>query len=106
MKSFHEILQPVILMGNIFRYRHTISSDHKIHYAVMILLFIFSLFPIGNVFANDTEKIYFRLYYPVTIYAIILLCAFLLEMVLLMMFHQRAGFQFFMIGKCLKMLNK
>lgn len=66
---------------------------------VIVLLFIFSLFPVGNVIANDAEKIYFRLYYPVTIYAIIVLCAFFLEMVLLMMFHYRAGFQFFMIGK-------
>lgn len=60
---------------------------------------VFSLFPVGGILTSDIENLYFRFYYPVTIYALIIIAAFSLEMSLLMMFHYRAGFQFFMVGE-------
>lgn len=83
MKSYHEILQPVILMGNIF-----------------------SIFPIAGIFTSDSTKLKFYLHYPVTIYAIIVLFAFTLELIFLMMFHYRAGFQFFMVGEWNQIFTK
>lgn len=78
-KSLHEILGPVIVMGNIF-----------------------SIFPTSGIFAQKVENIRFRIYNPIAIYSIIVQFCFMTELVLLFFFLSKSGLKFFMIGELLK----
>lgn len=76
VKSFHETLAPVILLGNIF-----------------------SIFPISGIFAKSIESLKFRLLYPVAIYTMILQLCFMVELVLLFLFLSKTGLKFFIVGE-------
>ncbi|KAG5679796.1 hypothetical protein PVAND_009334 [Polypedilum vanderplanki] len=76
LKSFHEILTPVILVGNIF-----------------------SIFPVAGLFSKNVSNLKFRLWYPVTIYSLLMNFCMVSEFGLLFLFLYRAGFQFFMVGQ-------
>lgn len=76
-KSFHEIIGPVILIGNAF-----------------------SIFPVSGIFSKSAENLKFRIFNPITIYAIIIQLCFALELVLLFIFLSKTGLKFFLVGKC------
>jgi hypothetical protein len=76
LKSFHEVLAPVIAIGNIF-----------------------SLFPIAGIFRKNVDGLRFRIWYPITIYSIIVNFCLLAEFFLLFWFLYKSPFQFFMVGK-------
>lgn len=76
LKSFHEVLAPVIAIGNIF-----------------------SLFPVAGIFSKNVESLKFRIWYPITIYSIIVNFCLLVEFFTLFVFLYKAPFQFFMVGE-------
>jgi hypothetical protein len=76
VKSFHEILRPVIFLGNIF-----------------------SIFPVSGGLSKKADNIKFRFLYPITIYSMIVQFFFAVELVLLFLFLGKVGLKFFMVGK-------
>ena len=75
-KSLHEILGPVIVVGNIF-----------------------SIFPVQGIFSKKIENLKFRIYYPVAIYSSIVQFCLITELILLFVFLSKVGLKFFMVGK-------
>lgn len=76
VKSFHDTIGPVILLGNIF-----------------------SIFPVAGIFSKSVENLRFKLFYPITIYSIIIQLCFMIELVLLFVFLSKTGLNFFMVGE-------
>jgi len=76
LKSFHEVLAPVIAIGNIF-----------------------SIFPVAGIFSKNVESLKFRIWHPITIYSIIVNFCLLVEFCTLFLFLYKAPFQFFMVGE-------
>jgi hypothetical protein len=76
VKSFPEILAPIIVLGNVF-----------------------SIFPVTGVFGKNIDKLKFTIWHPITIYSIVVNFCLLSEFGLLFLYIHRVGFQFFMIGK-------
>lgn len=75
-KSFHEILAPVIVLGNIF-----------------------SIFPVSGIFSKDAKNVKFRLLYPVTMFSMVIQLCFVTELVLLFIFLSKTGPKFYMVGE-------
>jgi Trehalose receptor len=75
-KSFHDILAPVIVLGNIF-----------------------SIFPVSGIFSKDAKDVKFRFLYPVTMFSAVVQLCFLIELVLLFIFLSKTGIKFFMVGE-------
>lgn len=76
LKSFHEVLAPVIAIGNVF-----------------------SIFPVAGIFSKNVESLKFRIWYPITIYSIIVNFCLLVEFFTLFVYLYKAPFQFFMVGE-------
>lgn len=60
---------------------------------------IFSIFPISGIFSKSSEKLKFRLLYPIAIYSMIVQFFFMSELVLLFIFLSNSGLKFFMVGE-------
>lgn len=77
VKSFHDLIGPVILLGNIF-----------------------SIFPVSGIFSKNGQNLKFSFFNPITIYSIIVQLCFLIELILLFYFLSKTKIVFFMVGEC------
>lgn len=75
VKSFHEAIGPVVLLGQPF-----------------------GLLPVTGFLHPNTSRLRFNIYSPISIYSLVLQIVYVLELGLLFKFMSSFGFQFHMIG--------